>query len=80
MLTQGPTDSSMKAICLQALAPSPSSGGGLYTATVDYGDGSGLQPLSLSSEYLFDLSHQYLENGVYTIVVTIFKDGVRFYI
>jgi len=55
-----------------------SSGGGLYTATVDYGDGSGLQPLSLSSEYLFDLSHQYLENGVYTIVVTIFKDGDAF--
>jgi PKD repeat protein len=55
-----------------------SSGGGLYTATVNYGDGSGPQPLSLSSEYLFDLSHQYLENGVYTIVVTIFKDGEAF--
>ncbi|MCX6664161.1 MAG: PKD domain-containing protein, partial [Euryarchaeota archaeon] len=28
--------------------------------------------------YLFDLSHQYLENGVYTVVVTIFKAGVAF--
>jgi PKD repeat protein len=53
-----------------------SSGGGLYTATIDYGDGSGSQPLSLSSDYLFNLSYQYFENGVYTIVVTIFKEGV----
>jgi PKD repeat protein len=50
-------------------------GDNLYTATVDYGDGSGPQPLSLSSDYLFDLSHQYLEDGIYTVVVTIFKDG-----
>ncbi|MCX6664154.1 MAG: PKD domain-containing protein, partial [Euryarchaeota archaeon] len=54
------------------------SGDGLYTASVDYGDGSGSQPLSLSFGYLFDLSHQYLENGVYTVVVTIFKAGVAF--
>jgi PKD repeat protein len=53
-----------------------SSGDGLYTAFVDYGDGSGSQPLCLSSGCLFDLTHQYLENGVYTIVVAIFKDGV----
>ena len=54
------------------------SGDALYTATVDYGDGSGPQPLSLGSEYLFDLSHEYLENGTYTVVVTIFRDGVAF--
>jgi PKD repeat protein len=51
---------------------------GLYTATVEYGDGSGSQSLSLSSGYLFNLSHQYLQNGLYTIIVTIFKDGVAF--
>ncbi|DAC72063.1 MAG TPA: hypothetical protein DSN98_07105 [Thermoplasmata archaeon] len=54
------------------------SGGNLYTATVDYGDGSGPQLLSLDSEFLFDLSHRYLENGVYTVVVTIFREGVAF--
>ena len=54
------------------------SGDSSYSASVDYGDGSGSQPLSLSSGYLFDLNHQYLENGVYTIVVTIFKAGVPF--
>jgi hypothetical protein len=51
---------------------------GLYTATVDYGDGSGPQPLNLSPGYLFDLRHQYVENGLYTVVVTVFKDGVAF--
>lgn len=55
-----------------------SSGMGLYTATVDYGDGAGSQPLSLSSEYLFDLNHQYLEDGIYTVIVNIFKDGSAF--
>jgi PKD repeat protein len=54
------------------------SGGGLYTATVDYGDGSGPQPLSLSPGYLFDLSHQYVDNGIYIVQVTIFKDAVAF--
>jgi len=46
-----------------------------YTATVDYGDGSGVQPLNLSSGYTFDLSHQYFENGVYTVIVSIYWFG-----
>jgi len=51
---------------------------GVYTATVDYGDGSGLQPLDLSTNYTFILNHLYLENGVYTVDVAIFKDGTSY--
>lgn len=52
-----------------------SSVGGVFTGMVDYGDGSGSQPLALNPDYTFGLSHQYVKNGVYTIVVTIFKEG-----
>ena len=44
----------------------------VYSAMVDYGDGSGAQPLTLSSGYTFDLSHQYIENGEYTVDVTFY--------
>ena len=30
-----------------------------WTGTVDYGDGSGVQPLTLKSDKTFDLSHTY---------------------
>ena len=41
-----------------------------WTATVDYGDGSGVQPLSLSG-MSFLLSHVYKDNGSYTITVSV---------
>jgi hypothetical protein len=44
-----------------------------WTATVDYGDGSGVQALPLSGK-TFVLSHQYVDNGSYTITVTV-NDG-----
>lgn len=42
-----------------------------WTATVDYGDGSGSQPLTLNSDKTFSLSHQYLEEGNYTVTVSV---------
>ncbi|HVX59780.1 MAG TPA: Ig-like domain-containing protein [Pirellulales bacterium] len=42
-----------------------------WTATVDYGDGSGLQPLPLNSDKSFNLSHVYADNGSYTVTVTV---------
>lgn len=45
----------------------------LWTATVDYGDGSGIQPLPLSAKS-FTLSHTYKENGLYSITVTVKDD------
>jgi hypothetical protein len=44
-----------------------------WTASVDYGDGSGSQPLSLSGK-TFSLSNSYSTNGVYDASVTIFDD------
>lgn len=44
-----------------------------WTATVDYGDGSGVQALPLSGK-TFVLSHAYVDNGVYTITVTVTDD------
>src|SRR6266699_2744610 len=41
-----------------------------WTATVDYGDGSGAQPLTLSGTN-FSLSHVYTNNGTYTVTVSV---------
>jgi hypothetical protein len=48
-------------------------GADTWTATVDYGDGSGMQPLSLSGK-TFTLSHVYTEDGVYTVTVNVTDD------
>ena len=44
-----------------------------WTATVDYGDGSGVQPLALSGKG-FNLSHLYTRDGVYTVTVSVSDD------
>jgi DNA/RNA endonuclease G (NUC1)/PKD repeat protein len=45
-----------------------------WTATVDYGDGAGAQPLALSGKS-FSLSHLYAAAGSYTVTVTVTDDG-----
>jgi VCBS repeat-containing protein len=45
-----------------------------WTATVDYGDGSGLQPLLLALDKTFTLSHIYVDNGAHTVTVAV-TDG-----
>jgi uncharacterized delta-60 repeat protein len=45
-----------------------------WTATVDYGDGSGAQALTLNSDRTFSLSHRYTEEGTYTVAVTVTDD------
>jgi PKD repeat protein len=42
-----------------------------WTATVDYGDGTGLHNLALNVDKTFNLSHTYVNNGVYTVTVTV---------
>jgi hypothetical protein len=44
-----------------------------WTATVDYGDGSGVQALALSAK-TFSLSHAYADNGNFTVTVSV-NDG-----
>ena len=46
----------------------------VWTATVDYGDGTGVNPLSLNADKTFALDHRYLDNGDFTITVRVF-DG-----
>lgn len=44
-----------------------------WTATVDYGDGSGVRPLALSGK-TFSLSHTYAVGGSFTVTVTVRDD------
>jgi len=48
--------------------------GDTWTATVDYGDGSGEQPLTLNADKTFDLNRLYSSQGVYTVTVTVTDD------
>lgn len=45
-----------------------------WTATVDYGDGSGVRALPLNPDHTYMLSHTYAAAGKYTVAVTI-DDG-----
>jgi VCBS repeat-containing protein len=45
-------------------------GGDSWIATVDYGDGSGVQSLMLT-DFEFALNHTYADNGLYTVTVTV---------
>ncbi|MBW3592235.1 MAG: hypothetical protein KY396_00895, partial [Actinobacteria bacterium] len=45
--------------------------GGSWTATVDYGDGSGPQALTLGADKSFALGHVYADDGSYTVTVTV---------
>jgi PKD repeat protein len=48
-------------------------GADTWTATVDYGDGTGAQPLALSGK-TFSLSHTYAAGGSFTVTVTVADD------
>lgn len=45
-----------------------------WTGTVDYGNGSGPQPLTLNPDKTFSLSHTYPQDGSFTITVTVSDD------
>src|SRR5262249_39752120 len=45
-----------------------------WTATVDYGDGTGVQPLDLNPAQRFHLQHRYAQPGVYRVIVSVFDD------
>jgi hypothetical protein len=48
-------------------------GADTWSATVNYGDGSGVQALTLVGK-TFALSHTYADNGLYTVTVTVNDD------
>jgi len=43
----------------------------IWAATVDYGDGSGAQPLALKANDSFFLAHVYGQEGTYTVTITV---------
>jgi len=45
-----------------------------WTGSVDYGDGGGEQPLTLTPDKTFQLDHFYQDNGLYTVVAKIADD------
>jgi uncharacterized delta-60 repeat protein len=45
--------------------------GQTFTATVDYGDGSGPQPLTLAANDTFMLNHVYSDEGTYPVTVSV---------
>ena len=45
-----------------------------HTATVNYGDGTGVQALPLTPARTFSLSHVYADNGTYPLVVCVTDD------
>jgi hypothetical protein len=45
-----------------------------FSATVDYGDGMGVQPLTLNPNGTFDLQHNYTQSGQFIVTVTV-SDG-----
>jgi fibronectin-binding autotransporter adhesin len=45
-----------------------------WTATVDFGDGSGSQPLSVGANKQFQLKHRYRRSGKFRVTVTV-RDG-----
>lgn len=49
-------------------------GADTWTATVNYGDGSGVQALTLAPDKSFSLSHVYADNGTYTVTVVVTDD------
>ena len=46
-----------------------------WTATVDYDDGGGAQPLSLNADMTFALQHSYATAGTYSVTVAITDDS-----
>jgi PKD repeat protein len=49
-----------------------------YTAMVDYYDGTEAQSLLLNPGNTFDLSHMYIDDGVYTLLVTVFNEDMEY--
>ena len=47
----------------------------VWTATVDYGDGSGPQALALNVDKTFVLSHVYADNGTFVVTVSVADDA-----
>jgi len=49
-------------------------GADTWTATIDFGDNTGIEDLTLNSDKSYTTSHTYGDNGTYTVTVTVTDD------
>jgi len=49
-------------------------GADTWSATVDFGDGSGAQPHSLNPDKSYHLNHKYVDDGIYTVRISVNDD------
>jgi PKD repeat protein len=66
--------SASEASALTAAGSFTDPGADTWTATVNYGDGTGDQPLALNLDRTFALNHTYADNGDYPVTVTVRDD------
>ncbi len=70
----GPT-AGVRGQALSFAGSSSDSGADVWTATVDFGDGTGGQPLPLNQDRSFAFNHIYTASGTYTIAMMIAGEG-----
>ena len=74
LVTAGPDATLDEGGALASSGAFTDAGTDTWTATVDYGDGAGPQPLVLNSDQTFALGHVYPDDGAYTVTVTVSDD------
>ena len=74
LVTVGPDTTFDEGGALASNGAFTDAGADTWTATVDYGDGAGPQPLALNADQTFALGHVYPDDGAYTVTVTVSDD------
>jgi hypothetical protein len=74
IVTAGPNVIISEGSTFNGLGSFADPGADVWTATVDFGDGTGAQPLSLNADQTFSLNHVYAHNGTFTVTVTVADD------
>jgi hypothetical protein len=70
-VTLGPNTSVTAGTILSRSGTFADPGSGSFSATVDYGDGTGVQPIALNPDKTFALTHTYATAGTFTAKVTV---------
>ena len=71
VITVAPEGSTTEGSAFTEAGAFSDAGADSWTATVDYGDDTGVQPLLLQPDQTFTLHHTYANEGVYTVTLTI---------
>ena len=74
VVNAGPDATFNEGVLFGATGSFTDAGTDTWTATVDYGDGAGPQPLVLNPDQTFALSHVYADDGASSVTVTVSDD------